>query len=261
MQTAKSQISALWDRYLCERRVEDRNALVEHYTPLVHAQAARLSRRLPMRIRYEEICSAGYDGLIEAVESFDPERKAKFETFCQRRIGGAVMDWLRSLDSQSRTIRTFEKQRNATQEELEVQLHRRPSQAEVARGMGISTERYEELARVSQRGREVHFSVIDSRAGESSTSLSDRPWDVCDQKQDDPSARVARHMLCEYITRGLSRDERLVLILYYYEELTMAEIGAVLEISESRVSQVHKDVIRRLQARYTQKAGREQLVA
>src|SRR5687767_7962619 len=84
----KKDVSGLWKKFLKSRNDEYRNKLVEHYAPLVHIQAARLSRKLPAQIGYEEICSAGYDGLIEAVQGYDPDRKAKFETFCQQRIIG-----------------------------------------------------------------------------------------------------------------------------------------------------------------------------
>jgi len=249
----------LWKRYLRTRDVETRNALVEHYAPLVHTQAAKLARKLPAQVTYEEICSAAYDGLIEAVEAYDPSRKAKFETFCQQRIHGAVMDWLRSLDIQSRTVRTFEKKRLSVREILDAELGRTPSHAEVADRMGISRERYEQLSRLSQLGKEIHFSAMQPET-DSHGRPSARAWDIEDTKQADPSARIARQMLTEYITRGLSREERLVLILYYYEDLTMAEIGLVLSLSESRVSQIHKDVIQRLRQRFAGILG-DELVA
>jgi RNA polymerase sigma factor for flagellar operon FliA len=255
-------INSVWHTYLSTRDEQARNELVEHYAPLVQTQAARLSRKLPSQITYDEICSAGYDGLIEAIESYDPQRKAKFETFCQQRIIGAVMDWLRSLDPQSRTIRTVEKQRISTTEMLQAELGRRPTHDEIARRMQLDQDRYDQLSRISQLGREVHFSAMDARSGgEVDGTSNDRPWDVGSTKQDDPSAKLARSMLVDFITKGLSREERLVLTLYYYENLTMAEIGAVLELSESRVSQIHKEVIRRLQIRYRDKTHRDQLVA
>jgi RNA polymerase sigma factor FliA len=129
----ESAIDKLWKRYLKSRAVEQRNEIVMHYAHLVHTHAARLSRKLPSQVSYDEICSAAFDGLIEAVEAYDPERKAKFETFCQQRISGAVMDWLRSLDPQSRTVRTFEKKRMMVKEALGTDQEAPPSQAEVAR--------------------------------------------------------------------------------------------------------------------------------
>ncbi len=251
MKPPKNDVQALWKKFLKTRKDDFRNLLVEHYAPLVHMQAARLSRKLPAQVGYDEICSAGYDGLIEAIEGYNPERKAKFETFCQQRIIGAVMDWLRSLDPQSRTVRTFEKRRMNVREMLDAELGRPPTHGEIAKQMGISQDRYDQLSRISQLGREVHFSAMDPRNGTDSRGrASERAWDVGDPNQTDPCARITRTMLTEFVTRGLSREERLVLILYYYEDLTMAEIGVVLDLSESRVSQIHKDVIARLRNRF-----------
>lgn len=257
-----ADIERLWKRYLEKREPECRNRLVEYYAPLAQSQAARLARRLPAQVTYDEICSAAYDGLIEAVQSYDPARKARFETFCQQRIVGAVVDWLRSLDPQSRTVRTFEKQRLRIQEELLAELGRRPTHEEIARRLHMSAERYDQLSRISQLGREVHFSAMDARgSAEARGRGNDRSWDVGDRSQNDPSSRLARSMLVEFVTKGLSREERLVLTLYYYEDLTMAEIGSVLDLSESRVSQIHKEVIQRLQNRYLGKLSKDQLVA
>ena len=261
MAPSKPDVESLWKAYFKTRSDDCRNRLVEHYASLVHIQAARLSRKLPAQIGYDEICSAGYDGLIEAVEAYNPTKKAKFETFCQQRIVGAVMDWLRSLDPQSRTVRTFEKKRLHIRESLDAELGRPPLHHEIARRMGLSQDRYDQLSRISQLGREVHFSAMDPRNGSDSRGRSsDRGWDVGDTRQADPSTRMARNMLTSYVTRGLSPAERLVLVLYYYEDLTMAEIGVVLDLSESRVSQIHKDVITRLRNRFKGKLE-EELVA
>jgi RNA polymerase sigma factor for flagellar operon FliA len=261
MKPGKDQAAKTWEKFLTSRSREHRNLLVERYAPLVRMQAARLSRRLPAHVAYEELCSAGYDGLIEAVEAYDPGKKARFETFCQQRIIGAIIDWLRTLDPQSRTVRTFEKRRSQVTEMLESRLGRTPTPEEVAEAMRISQERYAELTRISQRGREVQFSTLDGRADTASNrQAAERTWDVGDQRQRDPSDRLARATLIDLITKGLTHDERVVLILYYYENLTMAEIGAVLDLSESRVSQVHKVVLGRLRERYKSRLAQEQLV-
>lgn len=249
MAKAKSPIDRMWSQYLKRRSVKTRNKIVVHYSSLVHSQAARLSRKLPAQVSYDEICSAAFDGLIEAVEAYDPSRKAKFETFCQQRICGAVMDWLRSLDPQSRTVRTFEKRRLSTLEQLDTEFGRTPSQHEVADRMGVSLDRYDHLSRLSQLGKEVHFSALEPSTDRQSQGNS-RSWDVGDGKQSDPSTKVGRELLLDFITRGLVQEERLVLVLYYYEGLTMAEIGVILDLSESRVSQIHKEVLTRLRQRF-----------
>jgi len=245
---------ALWAAYLPKRPIGIRNRLIEHYRPLVHMQAARLAQKLPAQISYDEICSAGYDGLMEAVEAYDPVHKTKFETFCQQRIHGAVMDWLRSLDGQSRTVRGFEKLRMQKKEMLDSTLGRPPTQAELAASMGMSMERFCELERLSRVGREVHLSAVQNDDHDAHRG-SPGGWDIGDANAVDPSHRVSRQMLTEYITRGLNREERLVLVLYYTEGLTMAEIGLVLDLSESRVSQIHKDVIDRLRRRFKEEAA------
>lgn len=242
-------IEVLWKRYLATRSVDLRNQIVMHYSTLVHGHAARLSCKLPSQISYDEICSAAFDGLIEAVAAYDPKRKAKFETFCQQRISGAVMDWLRSLDPQSRTVRTFEKKRMLAREALGTDLEFTPSQAELARRLDMSFDRYDYLSRLSQLGKEVHLSAMEP-AGHRRSNGSSHTWDVRDPKSEDPGIKVSRELFAELLARGLAREERLVLLLYYYEDMTMAEIGSVLNLSESRVSQIHKEIIQRLRQRF-----------
>ncbi len=249
MNQKEQPLPKLWTRYLKKRDVKVRNELVVRYSHLVHTHAARLSRKLPAQISYDEICSAAFDGLIEAVEAYDPKHKAKFETFCQQRISGAVMDWLRGLDPQSRTVRTFEKRRLSVRERLDAETGEPPTHAEVANRMGVTLARYDHLCRLSQLGKEVHFSAMEPQHDRNGRGPA-RSWDVGDKRTADPSDQLSREMLTEYITRGLSREERLVLVLYYYEELTMSEIGMVLKLSESRVSQIHKDILQRLRHRF-----------
>lgn len=258
--TKKPQpIDALWTKYLRTRAVDLRNELVVHYSHLVHAHAARLSRKLPAQISYDEICSAAFDGLIEAVEAYDPERLAKFETFCQQRIAGAVMDWLRSLDPQSRTVRTFEKKRMLAREALGANNELLPSHPELAKRLDMSMERFDYLSRLSQLGKEVHFSAMEP-GGQRQADGSSHTWDIRDPRSEDPALKVSRTLLADHLATGLAREERLVLMLYYYEGMTMAEIGTVLDLSESRVSQIHKEILQRLRQRFAGTLS-EELVA
>lgn len=249
MSRKKLTIDDMWKSYLANRSIDARNQIVMYYSHLVHTHAARLSRKLPAQVSYDEICSAAFDGLIEAVEAYDPERKAKFETFCQQRISGAVMDWLRSLDPQSRTVRTFEKRRLMAKEALGTDLEYTPSQADLARRLDMSVDRYDYLSRLSQLGKEVHFSAMEP-SGERRSQAATHSWDIRDTHSEDPAVQVSREMLTHFLTKGLAREERLVLLLYYFEEMTMAEIGAVLNLSESRVSQIHKEILTRLRQRF-----------
>ena len=249
-------VKQTWQRYLEHRTLEDRNALVVHYMDLVRNHAARLSRRLSTQVSYDDICSAAFDGLIEAVESYNPKHKTKFETFCHQRIFGAVMDWLRSLDPQSRTVRTFEKQRRRATEQLDAEHGCAPTYGEIARRMGVAVRRYDELSQLSRMGKAVHFSALGAREG----GRSEGPgcgWDLRDPDSKDPAQGLRREMLTEYLSRGLTREERLTLVLYYYEDLTMAEIGRVLSLSESRVSQMHKSILARLRERFGTRLAEE----
>ncbi len=252
-------IKKMWTQYLSSRSVELRNKLVVHYSQLVHSHAARLSRKLPAQISYDEICSAAFDGLIEAVEAYDPARLAKFETFCQQRISGAVMDWLRSLDPQSRTVRTFEKRRMLAKESFGAENDTSPSQADLAKRMEMTVDRYDYLCRLSQLGKEVHFSAMEPSASRQSDGAT-HTWDIRDPRTEDPATNVARKLLTDYLAQGLAREERLVVMLYYFEEMTMAEIGSVLDLSESRVSQIHKEILQRLRQRLAEAQPEEALV-
>ena len=133
------------------------------------------------------------------------------------------------------------------------------SQEELARRLGLTLDRYDYLCRLSQLGKEVHFSSMDS-GDEHREGGSSQGWDMRDTRGEDPALKVARELLTEHLTKGLSREERLVLILYYFEEMTMAEIGGVLTLSESRVSQIHKEILQRLRHRF-QGLLAEELVA
>lgn len=242
-------VDRLWNRYFAARSVATRNNLVMHYASLVDAHAGRISRRLPNQVTEDEVRSAAFEGLIQAVEGFDPSHNTRFETFCQQRISGAVLDWLRSLDSQSRTIRTFEKQRSRVADILNSEIGGPPTPEEIAERMNLAPQRYERLSRISHMGRAVPFSTLDSDGNGRGDGIN-RPWEIGDMKAENPAATISREMLVSYITKGLTREERMVVVLYYYEELTMAEIGAVLDLSESRVSQIHKDILGRLRQRF-----------
>jgi RNA polymerase sigma factor for flagellar operon FliA len=242
------QAHAIWKRYRTTRSVEDRNALIVHYAALVDKHAAQLARRLPPRVTFDEVRSAAFDGLMHAVENFDPDRSATFETFCQRRIRGAVADWLRSRDSQSRAVRLFEKRRSRISESISAETGRAPAPADIAARMRLPVRRYQELSRLSRVGSEVHLSSIESRV-ERDSSGAGRQWEVPDHRENDPARDISRQLLTDYVARGLSHDERAIMVLYYYEGLTMSEIGTVMQLCESRVSQIHKDVIHRLRQR------------
>jgi len=252
-------IPSLWEKYHRTHSTTNRNKLFDTYKHLVEIQAKRIYHRVPQQVTYEELCSAGADGLIDAICRFDPAKGVKFETFSSTRIYGAVMDWLRTLDTQSRTVRNFERDRHRAIDRAQSELGRHVTDDEVAEQMSIPAKRYLELSTISEAGKSTVLSDM-NRFSDNSADEDAKGCDLQDKSQEDPSCRIARQMITDYITRGLTRDERLVLILYYYEQITMAEIGKVLGLSESRVSQMHKDLLVRLRRRL-QTCEYEELVA
>jgi RNA polymerase sigma factor for flagellar operon FliA len=224
----------LWTRYQKQRTHVRRNDLVEHYLGLAHLHAENVQRNNPF-LRAEDLLGAASTGLINAVEAFNPARKLQFTTFSNFRIRGAIMDWLREVDSQSRSIRLFERDKNRVENILIEDF----TDADVAAHMDLTLEKYHQLNEVLNRGRQVYFSSL-------FRSDDREPWDVEDTESSDPSYRAERASLQEFISRGLSRIDRMVLILYYFEGLTMREIGGMLNLSESRISQLQRDTLIRV---------------
>ena len=254
-----TDLTKTWNDYLKTRELALRNSLVMHYSPIIDTHTRRIARRLPAHVTSDEIRSAAFEGLIQAVESYNPDRPAKFETYCQRRILGAVMDWLRSLDHQSRTIRTFEKKRGRIKTILDTEIGRPPTHKEIASRMKLSIQRYERLSKLALAGSQVHFSSIESSRG-GCYGNSTRNLEIKDNRIHDPALRISRDMLTDYITKGFTPEERMILVLYYYEDLTMAEIGSILNLSESRVSQIHKSMLGRLRERFGKHLAEELII-
>jgi len=241
-------IQQTWARFVRQRNDDDRRNLFHHYAPLASALAARVARRLSRRVDADEVRCAAFTGLMGAVESFDPCRATSFETYCRRRITGAVLDWVRSVDMHSRALRSFEKLRARAVQSLTSQDGHVPNDQTVAAHLRFSAARFSRLTRRASAGNPIAFSTLEHRHARSFGDGAPA-WDTCDKSAADPTYPTARRLLIEVLTRGFSGEERAVLTLYYYEGLTMAEIGAVLHLSESRISQMHHDILRRLRTR------------
>jgi len=242
--TDKQPIQETWQRYLQHRRKRDRNELVRQYAPLVDQHSARMAKKLPVHISFDEIRCAAFDGLLQAIETFDPTCGASFQTFCRQRLFGAVVDWLRTVDTQGRALRTFEKKRNHISTQLRAECGHSPAPQEIASRMDMGVSKFNRLCRVSAAGQPIAFSTLES--ANESPGGAPRALTIHDRKAEDPSREISRSMLAAHLSRGLSRNEKAILVLYYYENLTMSEIGAALSLSESRVSQIHRDILDRL---------------
>jgi RNA polymerase sigma factor for flagellar operon FliA len=238
------EVDLLWKDYRQGKRTELRNRLLENFLPLVRYNAERIWARLPDGVDLDDLISAGVFGLMDAIDAFDIERGVKFETYCVPRIRGAMLDELRGMDWVPRLVRSRASKLEATRKQLEVALGRPPSEIEMAERLGVSTEEFERLATDANA---VGLVSLNKKWYETDGYKDVREIDILeDKKGEDPTVRMQKKDLMRLVTKGLNRNERLIIILYYYEEMTMKEIGLTLDLSESRVSQMHSSIIMRL---------------
>jgi len=254
-----ADIAELWRDYKEGGGTSDaRERLILHYSPLVKFVAGRVAAGLPQNIEQADLVSYGIFGLIDAIDKFDPARGFKFETYAISRIKGAIIDELRSIDWVPRSVRAKARAIERAYSKLENELKRTPDDKEVAAELDMSEE---ELAQTMSQISFVGLVALDellaggnSDRGNSATvgdTVSDRNHDPVEQYEVDEM----KHVLADAINRMPDR-ERLVLTLYYYEGLTLAEIGDVLGVTESRVCQIHTKAIFQLRGRLVEPAPR-----
>ncbi len=238
------QITQWWTKFRKEKDDATRNCLLELYLPLVRYTAERIHAKLPDEVHVDDLFSAGVLGLMDAVNAFDPGRGVKFETYCAPRIRGAILDELRSLDWVPRLVRSRAHKLNEAHARLEALHGRKPTDRELADHMRLPMSEFRKL----QRDAKATTLVSLSRKWFETDSHKDvREIDILeDKRSEDPHRSAQRKDVRELVTRGLSRAERLIVMLYYFEEMTMKEIGETLDLSESRVSQMHSAVLERL---------------
>ena len=241
----EQDVQQLWREYRTEPTVDRRNRLVEMYLPLVKYNAERIWARLPDGVELDDLISAGVFGLMDAIEAFDIDRGVKFETYCVPRIRGAMLDELRTMDWVPRLVRSKASRLEDARKQLEVRLGRPPRPEELAAQLGMSLDDFEKH---ESDANAVGLVSLNKKWYETDSYKDVREIDILeDKKAEDPTSRLQNRDLMRLVTRGLNRNERLIIILYYYEEMTMKEIGATLDLSESRVSQMHSSIISRLQ--------------
>jgi len=244
------ELRDLWRRYKQEGDASARERLVVAYSPMVKFVAGRLGAGLPSHVDDADLISYGLMGLIGAIERFEPERGIKFETFAMTRIRGAIIDELRSLDWVPRSVRARAREIESTQAKLEHELQRAPTEAELAKKLGISEEELQtsllEIANSSVYALDELWTVSDSSGD--TVSLLDT---ISDPRAEDPQESLASSEVKDRLTEAvasLPEREQLVVALYYYESLTLREIGEVLGVTESRVSQLHTKAVMRLKS-------------
>ena len=237
-------LSMHWDRWLRRKSAASRDHLIVHYSPLVKFVAGRVGAGLPSSVDPGDLVSSGVFGLIDAIERFEPARGVKFETFAAPRIRGAIYDGLRQLDWVPRSVRSRARDVERAFSELEAKLGRSPSDDELADHLHISGE---ELAKWLASIAATTVGPLDR-----AIAAGHEPAAVDGKGFESPSAALEDQELREIMRseiRRLPEREKLVLSLYYDEGLTLAEIGQVLGVTESRVSQIHTKSVIHLRAR------------
>lgn len=240
-------IQEIWREYKAHPdRIDLRNILVERYLPLVKYNGERIWARLPEGVELDDLVSAGVFGLMDAIDAFDLSRGVKFETYCVPRIRGAMLDELRTMDWVPRLVRSKASKLAEATKTLEARLGRHPTEQELAEQLEMSLD---ELEKMMVEANAVNLISLNKKWYETDSYKDVREIDILeDKKGEDPTRRIQKNDLMRLVTKGLNRNERLIIILYYYEELTMKEIGATLDLSESRVSQMHSSIVQRLQS-------------
>lgn len=249
-------LAAAWREFRATGDDHIRNRLIEHYLYLVRYNAERIGAKLPDEVDVDDLMSAGIFGLVDALDAFDVERGVKFETYCAPRIRGAILDELRNMDWVPRLVRhRAHKLADATRA-LEAELGRVPNDEEVARRLNMTRPQFQKLL---QDANAVSLISLSRKYTDPDSQRDVFEIDVLpDDRGSDPVVEAQKQDLKDLITRGLSRAERLIVVLYYYEQMTMKQIGQTLDLSESRVSQMHSAILDRLRAQL--QARRKELV-
>jgi RNA polymerase sigma factor for flagellar operon FliA len=241
----------LWKKYKSDGDRHARERLVLAYSPLVKYVAGKMGSGLPSYVDDADLISYGLTGLISAIERFEPSREIKFETYAMSRIKGSIIDELRSMDWVPRSVRMRAREFERANAKLEHKLHRAPTDQELADELDVTPEELQEhIQQISNSAviaLDELWSVSDSSGGQ--VSLLDT---IEDPNAADPERSFDAVNVKEQIAEAISRlpeREKLVVALYYYENLTLREIGEVLGVTESRVSQLHTKAILRLKAR------------
>lgn len=243
------EIGALWTRFKRSGDASAREGLIINYSPLVKFVAGRVGVGLPRNVEQADLISYGMFGLIDAIDKFDPDRNIKFETYAVNRIKGAILDELRALDWVPRSVRARAREIQRSLDELEHRLKRSVSEDELAAHMGVPVDTLQnQLGEIAGLGFVALDELIDP-GDRSSATLGDL---LSDPKAVEPGGsyeqQETRYFLADAVNR-LPERERLVITLYYFEGLTLAEIGDVLGVTESRICQIHTKSVMSLRNR------------
>lgn len=239
----ESKRKKIWDEYSKTKSPELRETIILEYAPLVKVVAGRLSMYLGYNVEYDDLVGYGVFGLIDAIDKYDFGKDVKFETYASLRIRGAILDQIRKMDWIPRTVRQKQKKIEAAVKEIEANSGRNATDEEVATALGISGDEYTEWQQQMMVTNVVSLNEFMDQGSEvpidkNAQQRFDGPEDVVEQDE-------LRKMLAQSL-ENLTEKERKVILLYYYEELTLKEISNILEVSESRVSQLHTKALQKM---------------
>lgn len=244
----------LWEDYANTKSPETREKIILEYAPLVKVVAGRLSMYLGYNVEYEDLVSYGIFGLIDAIDKFDCLKDVKFETYASLRIRGAILDQIRKMDWIPRTIRQKQKRIDAAIKEIETLYGRSGTDEEIAKILGITDEEYLDWQSQMKITNVVSLnefleqgSEVSNEAGSTKSAAFDSPEEILERDE-------LKKMLVQALEL-LTEKERKVIVLYYYEDLTLKEISNILEVSESRISQLHTRALQKMRGRLGEYIG------
>lgn len=240
----QEMIDTIWKTYKKTGDENLRNILVEHHFPLVRYIAERLLQTLPKSIELDDLISAGTFGLLDAIRGFDLKRGIKFKTYCSTRIRGSILDELRSQDWVPRLVRLKAHKLDRAMRNLEAVHGREVNDYELAQQMEISMNELAELK--AEASPKTIFSLSEKLDDSDDNKDMEKVEIIEDKRGTDPVQALQQQDVLEVITSNLTKKERLIIIMYYYEGLTMREIGDIMSLTESRVCQIHSNVMGRL---------------
>ena len=240
---------ALWARFREDPCDDARNDLVVAYQPLVRQIIRRFATRLPRTVDRGDLSTAANVGLISAIHGFDPERGVRFESYCELRVKGALLDELRSQDWLPRPWRHKIEQQKRTLERLRTELGREPSDGEIASSMGLAMDVYQQTFGTGLPGTSGSATSMTEVVGEDGSTVS--ALDVVpDREAEVPGESLSRDEMLKLVGQRMTEQERRIVYLKYWEELPMREIGELTGLSESRVCKIHTRLIERMQDRF-----------
>ncbi len=238
----------LWQQYCKNHDIQTRDKIINQYAPLVKYVAGKVSVGLPPSVSFSDLVSFGTFGLLDAIEKFDPDKHVKFKTYAVTRIRGAIFDELRAIDWIPRSIRQKSREIDEQIQYLKVRYGRPPTDDEIAKSLNMSQEEFNQtqlkLSNTSLLSLSDMLSVADDE------SLP-RIETVRSPNRYQPEEVAERQEIRQVIVKAINElpeKEKMILVLYYYEDLTLKEIGALLDVTESRVSQLHTRAVTRLRS-------------